>query len=163
MCGECVPKGCDLTSCAFEAASSRRQFRMQNLPETPSAQESSPSDRLPTASQHDVMLQLVIILGGLRRLDNWPDSSKWRSARKAPETNLGQWRTSAASTQESSNKVTSCTNWFLLAVNPLPQQPQISGIILTQADWRAVRAAARCELGLLLVLHTAETGARVFW
>ena len=33
---------------------------------------------------------------------------------------------------------------------------------LTQADWCAVRAVARCELGLLPVITTAETGSRVF-
>ena len=72
-------------------------------------------------------------------------------------------RTTDASTQESSNIATSCTNWCLDAVNPPPPRPQISYTILTQVDWCAVRAAARCELGLLPVLHTAETGVRVFW
>ena len=40
---------------------------------------------------------------------------------------------------------------------------QTSHTILTQADWCAVLAVARCEQGLLPVITTAESGSRVFW
>ena len=87
------------------------QLRMQNLPESPSAQESIPSDRPPTASQRDAVLRLAIILYGLRRLDGGPDSSTWRLAQTAQETNLGSWKTIDASTQVSSKDASSYTNW----------------------------------------------------
>ena len=41
--------------------------------------------------------------------------------------------------------------------------PQLSHTILTQADWCAIRAVARCELRLLPVIKTVESGTRVFW
>ena len=42
---------------------------------------------------------------------------------------------------------------FRLAAPP-PPRPQISHTILTQADWCATRAVARCEQGLLPVIKT---------
>ena len=94
------------------------QFRMQNLPEFPSSQESIPFNRSPTASQHDVMFQLAIVLDGLRRLDGGEilQSGDWLG--KLRRQNLGSWKTIGASTRECANNATSYTNWCLLAVNP---------------------------------------------
>ena len=56
----------------------------------------------------------------------------------------------------------SCTG-ECFACSPLPTpRLQISHTILTQVGWCAVRAAARCEQGLLPVITTAESGSRVF-
>ena len=44
-----------------------------------------------------------------------------------------------------------------------PPRFQISDTILTQADWCAVRAVARCEQGFLSVITTVGSGSRVFW
>ena len=68
------------------------QVRMQNLPETPSAQESLPSDRPPTASQHDAMLQLAVIFNGLRRLDTGPilPSGDWPGKLRRRTWDLGR-------------------------------------------------------------------------
>ena len=76
-----------------------------------------------------------------------PGSSRQRQSRKARETNLGSWRTTDASTLGSSSNAIWCTSWFF-ACRPLPARLQISHTILTQTDWCAVRAVARCEPGL---------------
>ena len=46
---------------------------------------------------------------------------------------------------------------------PPPPRSQISLSVLAQAEWCAIRAVARCELGLHPIIKTAETGARVYW
>ena len=46
---------------------------------------------------------------------------------------------------------------------PPPPRLQTSHTILTHADWCAVQAVARCEVGLLPVIKTVESGTRVFW
>ena len=130
----------------------------QNPPATHSAQGSSPFLPLPTASQHDATLRLVTLDQRTTRIGRRPGSSK--------ETNLESWRTTDASTQESSNNATSFTSWWGFACSPPPPpRPQISHTILTQAEWCAIRAVARSELGPLSPrdIKTAETGARVYW
>ena len=52
--------------------------------------------------------------------------------------------------------------WGVFAGSPpSPPRSQISHAILTEADWCAIRAVARCELGHLPVIKTTEAGARV--
>ena len=46
---------------------------------------------------------------------------------------------------------------------PSPPRPQISYTILSHADWCAIWAVARCELGLRLVVKTKKSRARVNW
>ena len=46
---------------------------------------------------------------------------------------------------------------------PAPPRPQISYTILSLTEWCATRAVVRCELGLLPVVKTAESGARLNW
>ena len=51
---------------------------------------------------------------------------------------------------------------LVFACSPLPPpRLQTSHTILTQADWRAVRAVA--DQGLLPVITTAGSGSQVFW
>ena len=54
-CERCVPQGCNPTRVRSKLLRHDGHFRVQRLLETPSAQESSPSDTPPTASQHDAM------------------------------------------------------------------------------------------------------------
>ena len=100
--------------------------------------------------QHDPMLQLVIFLGRLYKLDTGLILQDGERPRKL-ETKVGFSRTIDASTQESSN------------LHELVNSRRSNHRSATPADWCAVWAVARCELGLLLVLHTAEARARVFW
>ena len=135
-----MPKGCVPTSRALEAASPRRAFRMQNFPESPSAQESIPSDRPPTASQHGAMFQLAIILDGLCRLDAGPilQSGDWPG--KLRRRIFRSWKTIVASTQECSNNAISYTNWCLLAVNPAT--PTDSSRLVRLPDSSSMRAGS---------------------
>ena len=102
----CVPRGCVPTSCALKASPSRRDRVPKN------AYRLTDRQRPP---KHVAMFHLAIILYGLRILAAGPILQKKRLVRKAQETNLGYWRTIAASTQD---KGTSCTNWCSPAVNP---------------------------------------------
>ena len=63
--------------------------------------------------------------------------------------------------QGSSSNATS--HELVFACSPPPPRAQISHTILTQAARCAIRVVARCELGLLPVIKTAQTGARVYW
>ena len=47
-----------------------------------------------------------------RALSTAPTPLKFRQGRKAQGTNSGSWRTTDASTQESSSDAASCTSWF---------------------------------------------------
>ena len=112
-----------------------------------SAPESIPYVRLPWHSQHGGMVRLTIILYGLRRSDAGPivqtgdwSGKVWRRIWDFEGRSLHRH-------QGSFNNAASCTDWCSLAVNPPPQQPQISHTILTQADWCAVRTLARWRAG----------------
>ena len=69
-------------------------------------------------------------------------------------TNLESWRTTDAPTQEFSCNDASCSRWFSLAARTRPPRSQTSHTILTQVEWRAIRAVARCELGLFPVINS---------
>ena len=52
---------------------------------------------------------------------------------------------------------------LVFACSPLPPpRLQVSHTILTRADWCAVRAVARCEMGLLPVITSVEAGSECF-
>ena len=99
--------------------------------------------------------------GGRRAQNNAPVLQSSDRVGKDSGDELGSWRTTDASTQESSSAATSCTSWFSPAARPPPSRSQISHAFLSQADWCAIPAVARRELGLLPVIKTLETGARV--
>ena len=133
---------------------------MYSHPESANAQEPTPFDQ-PTASQHGAMFELAFFLHGLRRQGADPilQSGDWSEKLRKRIWNLGG--PIDVSVQESSNNVTSCASWCLLAANTRPQQTEISCTILSQADWRAVRAVARCEFGLLPCVRVTESGSRI--
>ena len=136
--------GCAVRSGLFHQD---RQFSLQLFSVAMSAPEAIPQVLLPRHSQHAGVVQLAIFLSGR------PDSSNRRQVRKAPTTNMGYWRTIAASTQGSFNNASSCMNWCSLADHPRRNRHR---------DWCAVRTAARCELGLLASVKSVEAGgARV--
>ena len=65
------------------------------------------------------------VSGGFGAFSTWtkhaghrPGSSKQRQSRKARRTHLGSWRTTDASTQESSGDAISYTSWCPLAARP---------------------------------------------
>ena len=53
-----------------------------------------------------------------------PRLFKVASRSESSGTNLGSWRTTAASTQESSSAATSCTSWFSPAARPRRRAPR---------------------------------------
>ena len=136
--------------------------RQQNPPAIQSAQESIPS--APVADSFSAWHCAPARHSRQRttRTGHRPDSSKLRQGRKFQGTNSESLRTIDASTQGSSNNATLCTNWFSLAAR-FRRRSQTSHTILTEADWCAIRAAARRELGLPPVIKTTETEARVYW
>ena len=78
---------------------------------------SIPRVLLPGHSQHGGMVRLTIFLHVLRRIYAGPILQTGDWSGKVP-TNLGYWRTIAASTQESFDNATSFANWCSLAGNP---------------------------------------------
>ena len=127
----------------------------QNPPATQSAEETTSSAPPPTASQRDAVLQLATLDRGLRRLD---DSSKLRQGRNSQDEIgvLEDDRCIGTGVSQQRHLV----NELVLACSPPPPpRPQISYTILSQADWCAVRAAARCELGLLAVVKKHGIGS----
>ena len=66
-----------------------------------------------TTSQHGATLRLVILDSGRRAQDT---AQVLQSCDRVG--NLAYWRTTDASTQESSNNATSCTSWLSPAVHP---------------------------------------------
>ena len=86
-----------------------------------------------------------------------------RQEGRARGTNLRSWRTTDASTFESSSAATLCTS-LVFACSPLPPPRfHIRHTVLARADWCAVRAVARCGQGRTPVITTGESGSRVFW
>ena len=90
-----------------------------------------------------------------------PDSPNWLLAVKAPTTSSESWKTTDVSTQVVSRNDTFCTIQCFLAATTPRGWPQTSLAILTQADWCASRAVARCQVALLPVAGALKTGARV--
>ena len=115
--------------------------------------------------QRDAVLQLAILDSGLHRLDAAPILQCCDRVGKL-KGRMESWRTTNASNTGVFQQ-RHLVHELVLACSPRPSpRPQIKYTTLSQADWCAIRAVARCELGLLPVLqilHTAGTGARVFW
>ena len=134
--------------------------RGQNAHATHSAQGWLQSLVVPATSQHGATPQLFTPEGGRSAQDTAPVLQSSDRVRKLGgricDLGLGGRQCIDTGVFQRRHLV----HELVFACSPPPRH-QISHTILTQADWCAIRAAARCELGLFPVVKTVETGVRV--
>ena len=98
----------------------------------------------PTASQRDAVLHCSpLSTARTAQTGRLSDSSKLRQGQKAQGTNLESWRTTDASTQESSNNPTS-VHELVLACSP-PPSPRPSLRVESSRFWHTVRKGCVCR------------------